>query len=191
MAMRSPVNWVLLGLVVERQSYGYELAHRMRRLYGDLLPLSSDSRVYSALDALLSRGLIEEASERRVAAAGSRRQPKVPYRATAQGVEGYKEWLTAQMCEGRLRSQMIVRQLAVICQREPEAALEVIDSFEQAYFEEATNTPIPPQENSTADGGVSAVGVRLEAEERRLAMGAALSWIAYARSEIRALAGRR
>ena len=35
--MQSPVNWALLGLVIERPSYAYELAKRFERTYGSVL----------------------------------------------------------------------------------------------------------------------------------------------------------
>ena len=35
--MRSPVNWALLGLIIERPSYAYNLAQRFERRYGDTL----------------------------------------------------------------------------------------------------------------------------------------------------------
>ena len=50
--MRSPINWALLGLVIQRPSYGYELVQRFERTYEDALELSSPSQVYTALDAL-------------------------------------------------------------------------------------------------------------------------------------------
>ena len=58
--MRSPLNWALLGLVIQRPSYGYELVQRFERTYEDALELSSPSQVYTALDALRRRSLIEE-----------------------------------------------------------------------------------------------------------------------------------
>src|SRR5271168_3961392 len=78
--MRSPVNWALLGLVIERPSYGYELVKRFQREYEDVLPLSSESHVYTALKALERRGLIEETPGK-----GGGRQPKPCYHATATG----------------------------------------------------------------------------------------------------------
>ena len=55
-AIRSPVYWALIGLVIERPSYGYELLKRFEREYGQMLPLSSESHVYRALTSCRSRG---------------------------------------------------------------------------------------------------------------------------------------
>src|SRR3984957_17997353 len=94
--MRSPVNWTVLGLVIERPSYGWELWTRFERLYGDVLPIGGESNVYGALDALRGRGLIEQVVESRRAASGASRQPKPHYRATADGVADYAAWVIAQ-----------------------------------------------------------------------------------------------
>src|SRR5258708_7307432 len=84
-AMRSPVNWSLLGLVIQRASYGYELVQRFERAYGEALELSSPSQIYTALDILARHRLIEllPPSE----SAEHSRQPKPHYRATAAGIE--------------------------------------------------------------------------------------------------------
>src|ERR1700684_4706111 len=94
--MHSQVNWALLGLVIERPSYAYELARRFERTYRDVLSLSSKSHVYTALGALQDRALIEEVPSTRTG-----RQPRPRYRATARGVQGYAEWIVSQVEEGR------------------------------------------------------------------------------------------
>src|SRR5450755_3254873 len=78
--MQSAVHWALLGLVIERPSYGYELAHRFEHAYAGMLHLSGISYVYTALDTLQRRGLIEE-----IAGTRAGRQPKPRYRATSDG----------------------------------------------------------------------------------------------------------
>ena len=88
-AMRSPVNWALLGLLIERTGYGYDLFQRFERTYGGALELSCPAQIYKALTALEGRGLIERlpADE---AAPAELRQPKPHYGATAAGVRGYQ-----------------------------------------------------------------------------------------------------
>src|ERR1700684_2177233 len=88
-AMRSPVNWAVLGLMIERPSYGYEILQRFERNYGELLKLSSPSQIYTALDSLMDRGMIEATSEPSPDAAV--RQPRLHYRATEEGVRRYQE----------------------------------------------------------------------------------------------------
>ena len=183
-AMRSPVNWALLGLVIQRPSYGYELARRFERTYGDALELSSPSQIYNALDTLAKRSMVEECAAN-VPAHGVVRQPKPHYRATATGVSDYEEWLIAQLHDERRRSRMFMHQLAVLT---PAAALAVIERCEQACLRHARGTPIVASavEDPALDGAGGLVA-RLLAEEDRLAAGMRLAWIEYARRELRAL----
>ena len=128
--MRSPVSWALLGLVIQRPSYGYELVQRFERTYGDALELSSASQIYTALDALERRGLIEEMTGDED---DGSRQPKPHYRATAEGVHDYREWLVGQVDEERRRSRLFARQLAMLaCRRRA----RVIERYEQACLRE-------------------------------------------------------
>jgi DNA-binding PadR family transcriptional regulator len=178
--MRSVVNWALLGLVIDRSSYAYELAQRFERTYGDALALSSVSHVYTAIGTLRDRGLIEELPGTREG-----RQPKPHYRATESGITEYREWLAGQICEDRQRQRLFIQQLAALS-RHPEAALEIVGRYEEACLEEASKTPI----SAANDEGerASELVTRLASEERRLAVGPKLEWAQYARQAFQALA---
>jgi DNA-binding PadR family transcriptional regulator len=182
--MHSPVNWALLGLVIERPSYAYELAQRFERTYQGALSLSSVSHAYTALTALKNRALIEEVPGTRTG-----RQPKPRYRATVKGLEGYRDWLVGQLSEDRRRQRLFVLQLAALT-RNPDAALEIVADYERACLEEAANAPIGNTDAAEADGGPGLVA-RLISEEHRLAVGAKLAWVQYARRELGALASSR
>jgi DNA-binding PadR family transcriptional regulator len=182
--MHSPVNWAVLGLVIERPSYAYELAQRFERTYRGVLALSSVSHVYTALATLKSWSLIEEVPGTRTG-----KQQRRNYRATATGIEGYREWFVGQVGEDRRRQRLLVLQLAAL-RRDPEAALEIVERYEQACLAEASRLPIAG-EGRTAIDGTAELLARLIAEERRLAVGAKLAWIEYARRELKALIGAR
>jgi DNA-binding PadR family transcriptional regulator len=174
-AMRSPVNWSLLGLVIQRPSYGYELVQRFERTYGDSLELSSPSQIYTALDSLARRGWVEEIAAEE--AGGVVRQPKPHYRATEDGRRRYQEWLIAQAHEERRRSRVFARQLAML----PAAdALTVIDRYEHACLAEASNTGVHAGEEQAHDGSAGLLE-RLELEDERLTLEAKLAWVQYAR----------
>ncbi len=181
--LRSPVSWALLGLVIHRPSYGYELVQRFERTHGDALWLSSMSQIYTALDTLQRRGLIEEFTTGNGDATGVR-QPKPNYRATAQGVQEHREWLVGQLDEERRRSRVFVRQLAMLG---PHDALAVIERCERECLQEAAATR--PASEDPADGHTAAAA-RLLNEEQRLAADAKLSWIAYARRQFTELAAK-
>jgi DNA-binding PadR family transcriptional regulator len=182
--MRSPVNWAVLGLTIERSSYGYEILQRFERNYGDLLKLSSPSQIYTALDSLRERGMIEATSETSPGVAS--RQPKLHYRATEAGVRRYQEHLMGQAEEDRRRSSLFARELATL---EPEAALAVLDRYEQMCLAQATRAQPRDVEPAVADAS-GTLADRLAAEEERLAMEAKLPWIEYARAELRTIADR-
>lgn len=181
--MQSAVHWALLGLVIERPSYGYELAHRFEHAYEGMLHLSGVSYVYTALDTLQRRGLIEEIPGTRTG-----RQPRPRYRATPEGVLAYKERLIAQIREDFRRSRLFARQLAAFA-HDPRTALEIIERYSEACLQEASGAPIPPAEEQQADT-VSGLASRLVSEEGRLAMESRLPWVQYARREFEALAER-
>jgi DNA-binding PadR family transcriptional regulator len=182
-AMRSPVNWAVLGLVIERSSYGYEILQRFERNYGDLLRLSSPSQIYTALDSLMDRGMIEGTSE---PAGVASRQPRLHYRATEQGALRYQEHLMRQAEEDRRRSSLFARELAALA---PDAALAVLDRYEQMCLSQATRAQPPDVEPAVIDAS-GTLADRLAAEEERLAMEAKLPWIEYARGQLRGVADR-
>lgn len=177
-ALRSPVTWALLGLIVQRPSYGYELVQRFERTYGEALELSSASQIYTALDALERRALIERFALDAVEAAG--RQPKPHYRVTAEGMCGYREWLVSQVHDERRRSRLFALQLALLA---PQEALAVLDRYEQACLAEASGTPAA----GAAGEGSAGVLSRLVLEDERLAIEARLAWIQYVRVQLQAL----
>jgi DNA-binding PadR family transcriptional regulator len=182
--MQSPVNWALLGLVIERPSYAYELAQRFQRTYGEVLALSSVSHVYTALTALKGRSLIAEIPGTRTGA-----QPKPRYEVTDEGMALYGEWLVGQVADERRRQQLFVLQLATLS-RNPHSALEVLARYEQACLQEAQATPLNGYSDTVAQGAPQ-LAARLDNEERRLALGAKLAWVQYARRELLTLADAR
>ncbi len=170
--MKSPINWALLALVIERPSYAYELAKRFERTYQGVLSLFSTSHVYSALDALSSRALIEELAGSREA-----RQPKPRYRATEEGLRQFEAWLIQEVHEWRRRQRLLILQLAAL-KRRPDAG-QILDRYEQAWREQ--QGPDVELDGSAADSGCIA---HLLAEERRLTSEANLSWVRSARDAL-------
>lgn len=172
--MRSPVNWAVLGLLIERAGYGYDLFQRFERTYAEDLRLSTPSQIYGALRALESRGLIEQLTPDD-ASTEAGRQPKPRYRATGQGKSDYQHWLIAHVTEKRQPSRLFARQLAVLG---PSAALVVLERYEEALL----------AERGTGHGARSLYGStlahRLVEEGKRLEAGEALKWIEYARREL-------
>jgi len=181
--MHSPVNWALLGLIIERPSYAYDLAQRFERRYRDVLALSNVGHVYTAMGVLEGRKLIEE-----IAGTREGRQPKPHYRATPDGVREYREWLIGQVGEDSRRRQLFVLALAAFA-GEPRQLVEVVERCEQAWLAEGMNTSIAREPSAGLDN-VKALFGRLIEEENRLSVGAKLAWVEYARQELKLLGER-
>jgi len=186
--MRSPVNWTVLGLVIERSSYGFELWTRFERLYGDVMPICNESSIYTALNKLKEKGLIEEVPRSRTVEPDATRQPKPHYRATQEGLGAHETWVIAQMREHHRRSREFARQLGAFAQQ-PEAALGILARYEQACLDEKgaaipTATEFPTRVTpGLGDNLASAYG--------RAVVAATLGWVDYARHEFAALASKQ
>jgi DNA-binding PadR family transcriptional regulator len=94
---------VVLGLLVERPGYGYDLQQRIDARLG-FLGLS-ESAVYKILERLEHDGWIEEIGRKAVGAT-RRGAPRVMYRATALGRERFAQWMTAPCQRAVLRDEL-------------------------------------------------------------------------------------
>lgn len=182
--MRSPVNWAVLGLVIERQSYGWELWRRFERLYGDVLAVGSESNIYAALNKLRENGFIEEVEGSRSVVPDATRQPKPHYRVTPEGLEAYEAWVIAQAREHSRRSLQFARQLGAFAQQ-PQTALAILGRYEQACLDDK-EARIPTTSEFPARV-VPGLADRLASSYGRSIKTATLGWIAYARQEFEAL----
>jgi DNA-binding PadR family transcriptional regulator len=177
--MQSAVQCALLGLVIERPSYGYELARRFEHTFGELLHLSAPSYIYTALDALRRRALIEE-----VPGVPAQRLPKPHYQATEKGRLAYRDHLLAQMLASERRRHLFFRQLAVLA-NEPETALEIIEIYERNYLDAAKVAPLRYRGSPDTPAAFAA---ELAAEDRRLGIDGTLAWLDQARRRLKSLA---
>jgi DNA-binding PadR family transcriptional regulator len=198
--MRSAVNWAVLGLVIERPSYGYELFQRLERRYGGVLepPIS---QIYAALNALERAALIEPLPEEartlepddglRPAA---RRQPKVHYRATASGARAFRTWVAEQIREDPRHVELLRRIAGTAAAGVDRTGTmrELVDAYERACVEEASRLPLPPARAGVTPAAAAGELVeRLVLAARRGLLDAHFAWIAYARKEIEAFEGTR
>jgi DNA-binding PadR family transcriptional regulator len=94
---------VVLGLLVERPGYGYDLQQRIEARLG-FLGLS-ESAVYKILERLEGEGWIEETGQRRIGVT-RRGAPRVMYRATPLGRERFKQWMATPCARAVLRDEL-------------------------------------------------------------------------------------
>jgi DNA-binding PadR family transcriptional regulator len=178
--MTSPVNWALLGLIIERESYAYALAQRFQRVYRNVISLSSTSHVYTALGVLQERSFVEQVPGTRPG-----RQPKPSYRATALGVQSYGEWLVSYVHEDRRRQVMFVLGLSALA-GSPAAVRDILDRYEQAWLEHDGTTGIFAIDGVADGPGVELVE-RILFEENELTAAAKRSWVRHARTALEGL----
>ena len=171
--MKSPVNWALLGLIIERESYAYELARRFQSTYRDALTLSSTSHIYTALGVLESRLLVEP-----VPGSPAGRQPKPNYRATPRGMESYADWLVSYVREDRRRQVLFVLGLSALASN-PDWVAEILDRYEQAWLAQDDF-----KVDGVAEGPAAELVVRSLSEEKELTAVAKLSWVRQLREAI-------
>jgi DNA-binding PadR family transcriptional regulator len=183
--IRSPVTWTVLGLVIERPSYGWELWKRFERLYGDVLPIGNESNIYAALNALSEKGFIARISRPGGSKpSGASRQPKPHYRVTDSGLSAYEAWVVAQAREHHRRSLQFARQLGVFAEQ-PGTALELLKRYEQACLDDRDAAIPTPTEFPTRT--VPSIADRFASAYGRGVKAATLEWIEYVRRELVAL----
>jgi DNA-binding PadR family transcriptional regulator len=93
----------ILGLVIERPGYGYQLAQRLEQRFGS--SAFAPSGVYSALDQLSREEFVRAAGEMGVGPA-RRAAPRTIYEATSQGVDHFEAWILGSSPAPPLRDEL-------------------------------------------------------------------------------------
>lgn len=173
----------VLGLVVERPGYGYDLARRLRERFGS--SGFAPTGVYSALDQLSAEGLVRAAGS---LAGGSpeRGAPRTVYEATEEGREQFDRWMLSTSRPANVRDELNMK-LALSRPRDLPALIELTCSQEEqclARLEalERADAGIEgprPQGRGLAWPQVAGVLVR-DAEVRQLQ--ARIEWLQRARA---------
>jgi DNA-binding PadR family transcriptional regulator len=105
---RLSTKHVVLGLMIDRPTYGYLLQQQLGERLG-FLGLA-DSAVYKTIERLEADGSVEEVGISSVASGA--RSRRVLYRATPQGIHTFKEWM-AQPCDRATLRDELQAKLAV------------------------------------------------------------------------------
>ncbi len=176
--MKAGTKFAVLGLLLERPSYGYEVLVRFRRAFDAGQWAITPQGLYAALDRLEQDGLIEPIVDQDA----SRRQPKTPYRVTVDGAQTLRQFLETPMDADPSRAEFLVR-LQCAASQDADALLRMLDGYEHACLEELSRLGVDGHD----DEGRGRLVERLALEDRRLALQARLTWIEYARQQLRSL----
>lgn len=96
-------KYAILGLVIERPGYGYQLAQRLEERFGS--SSFAPSGVYSALDQLSRHEFVRAAGEMGPGPA-RRSAPRMIYEATDQGVSHFEAWILGSSPAPPLRDEL-------------------------------------------------------------------------------------
>jgi DNA-binding PadR family transcriptional regulator len=123
---RLSVKHGILGILANGPRYGYELKAEFELLTGGLWDLNV-GQVYSTLERMLKDGLVEL-----VEVSDSSEDRKV-YRVTPEGLAELQDWLDRPPLKTRpMRDEVFVR-LGLLMERDPQAALDLLDSQRRLY----------------------------------------------------------
>ncbi len=177
--LRPSAKLAVLGLVLQRPSWGYELVARFDRAFAKQQPWPwrvTPQAIYGALNDLEAAEMIEriepEGEPRTVSAQRSARQH---YRGTAGGARSMRGWLASPMVSNPSREELLIRlhfggaDDASLREMLRLHAVECLEELERI----GAIVPVTRPE-------------RLVAEDRRLAVQARLTWIDFALAELRA-----
>ncbi len=167
----------VLGLVLERPSYGYELVHRFDRAFG-VQPWEwrvSPQAIYGALRDLERDELIEPIDEPNARWADSaQRRQRQNFRATGEGARTMREWLAIPMPSNPSREELLIR--LHFGDASDDALRTLLRQHAETCLVELERIAAAPAETRVQ---------RLVKEDRRLAVQARLTWIDFARVELR------
>ncbi len=176
--------WLVLGLLIEQPSHGYELSQRYDERFGSFAA-QSVPRVYAALDRLRDNELIEP-----VVLDTSKPVPKQhlmrrSYRVTALGAQSYRAWVAERLREDPQRPQLLAR-IASAGTLGLDGVLDVIERFEQACLEGLRSLPPDSEELELGACSPAELAKALIVDQQRRELNAQREWAAHARAAVRA-----
>jgi len=173
----------VLGLVIERPGYGYDLARRLQERFGS--SGFAPTGVYSALDQLSSEALVRSVGRR---ARGDK--ARVIYEATPEGVERFEQWMLDSSPLAPVRDELYMKlalskphnlsRLIELAHRQEEDCLARL----QALRRPAPGTVVAPR-------GWPDVAVLLVRDAEIKQLQARVEWLQKARSIMVKLEGSR
>jgi len=96
-------KYAILGLVIERPGYGYQLAQRLEERFGS--SAFAPSGVYSALDQLSRDEFVRAAGGIGLGPA-KRAAPRMIYEATDEGIDHFEAWILGSSPAPPLRDEL-------------------------------------------------------------------------------------
>jgi DNA-binding PadR family transcriptional regulator len=181
---RTPAAWLVLALLIEQPSHGYEISQRHQRRFGDLLPMSVP-RVYGALDRLRDTGMIEQIALKSVEPTRKQHLMRRSYRATPAGVEAYRGWVAERMRDDPQRPQLLGRIVSAGL-LEVDAVVDVIDRYQRECMEELRALPADSERLESGRSSLEELTESLVIDQQRRELRARHDWAVHARQVLEA-----
>ena len=178
----------VLGLVIERPGYGYDLARRLQERFGS--SGFAPTGVYSALDQLSSEALVRSAGCD-AEADKERAAPRTIYEATPEGVDRFERWMLDSSSLAPVRDELYMK-LALSKPHNLSRLIELARAQEEeclARLQELRRTA--PRGAGGALTGWSDVAVLLVRDAEVKQLQARVEWLQKARSIMGKLDGAR
>lgn len=186
------MKYAVLGLLVERRGYAYDLARRFEETVGPAFNVHYGA-IYQALDALerdaLIRGALREGDLR-----NDRRRragPRMVYETTDEGVQAYEAWIRTPARVEPLRGELALK-VALSRPEHGEALLSLIDDYELACLERLREHSAAAAEQAASANGSNAWRLSSTAIARERAtrlLNAEIEWVRDLRRSVAELGG--
>ena len=167
----------VLGLVIERPGYGYQLAQRLDERFGS--SGFAPSGVYSALDQLSRDDLVRSAGE--MGAGPARRgAPRTIYEATEEGVDHFESWMLDPSPAPPLRDELHMK-IALCRPRNLPKLIEMVGGQELVCLGRLQDLKRLTEESSTSSRDWPELMRMLAAEAEVAFWNARIEWLQNAR----------
>jgi DNA-binding PadR family transcriptional regulator len=181
---RSSSAWLVLALVIEQPSHGYEISQRYQRHFGSFQPMSVP-RVYAALDRLRDAKMIEPIVVKPVEPARKQHLMRRSYRATRAGVKAHRAWVAERMRDDPQRPQLLGR-IASAGLVDIDAVLDVIDRYQRECMEELRALPTGSERLEAGRSSLEELTEYLVNDQQRRELRARHDWAVHARGILEA-----
>ncbi len=173
------IKHAVLGLLLERHGYGYDLMQRLEERLGPAWQLNP-STVYAALDQLEDEGLILARQPEQATPLPRRAQRRVFYEPTECGRVAFQEWLRRPAVQLEPIRGELQLKLAVAREEDLPALLDVVD-----HAELVTRMLLEECREKAGDGGPEpAAHARLAQVAALLRLEGELGWLRTAREAL-------
>jgi DNA-binding PadR family transcriptional regulator len=181
---RSAVGWLVLALLIERPSHGYEISQRYEQRFGSFAP-HTPPRIYAALDRLHKAGMIEPTTIKPENPSGRQHLMRRSYMATPAGAEAYRSWLAERLRDDPQRPQLLAR-IASAGWLDLDSVIEVIDQYERSCLEALRTLPTANEELEVGNASLEQLTQHLLTDQQRRELRARHDWARYARQLVEA-----